>query len=215
MESAQYNSEERMRKTSRAAFAFWEDRIAPVFDVARQVLLVEREPDGSGNFPEAVVQVLPETASLKTKVLLDAQVGTLICGAISRPLQDSLEQQGIRVLPFVMGQLDALIQAWRSNQLVQDAFLMPGCRGRQAGRPQGRQQGRGGGRSGRKPGQTGRMGQGKGGGFQGGRGRMRGTADVEQTCVCPHCGYSAPHMAGSPCVELRCPHCQSVLVRAG
>lgn len=195
-----------MRNSSRAAFAFWEGRIAPVFDVARRVLLVEKQVEATGGvFGEFPVLALPEEAMLKPQALMDARVDTLVCGAISRPLQESIERRGIRVLPFLMGEVEELVDAWRKDRLVREAFLMPGCRGGRKGRQAGTSAGPLGGRKG----------QGKGGGYQGGRGQGRGMTGAGQACVCPRCGYRARNTPGAPCVRLQCPHCGSLLMRAG
>lgn len=37
----------------------------------------------------------------------------------------------------------------------------------------------------------------------------------EGFCVCPKCGFKKAHQAGVPCVQERCPHCGSSLVREG
>jgi len=69
------------------------------------------------------------------------------------------------------------------------------------GQGQGMQNGVGGGR-----------GSGRGGGRgQGGGGGMGGTG----FCICPKCGHKAPHQAGSPCLQQRCPSCGGALVREG
>jgi predicted Fe-Mo cluster-binding NifX family protein len=59
--------------------------------------------------------------------LVELGVGTLVCGAISRPLHDMVASQGIRVVPFVTGDLDKVVQAWLNGELARDAFCMPGC----------------------------------------------------------------------------------------
>jgi NAD-dependent dihydropyrimidine dehydrogenase PreA subunit len=46
------------------------------------------------------------------------------------------------------------------------------------------------------------------------RGSGRKVQNNKQTCVCPQCGYSKPHKAGSPCREETCPHCKTPLVRS-
>ena len=34
-------------------------------------------------------------------------------------------------------------------------------------------------------------------------------------CVCPKCGYRAPHRRGVPCQEDRCPQCGAKMLREG
>jgi len=34
-------------------------------------------------------------------------------------------------------------------------------------------------------------------------------------CICPKCGFRAPHRSGVPCREERCPHCGAKLIREG
>ncbi len=34
-------------------------------------------------------------------------------------------------------------------------------------------------------------------------------------CVCPKCGYRAPHRRGLPCQEERCPKCGAKMLREG
>lgn len=37
----------------------------------------------------------------------------------------------------------------------------------------------------------------------------------EGLCVCPKCGFEKAHQPGIPCIQERCPHCHSALVRQG
>jgi len=37
----------------------------------------------------------------------------------------------------------------------------------------------------------------------------------EGFCFCPKCGFRKRHVAGVPCIEERCPHCGSSLIREG
>lgn len=77
--------------------------------------------------------------------------------------------------------------------------------------------GRGGGRGG---GGAGRGGGGRGGGGGGGmggrgRGRMSGgfAAGLGGSCICPNCGYTAPHVVSAPCYQQICPRCGSRMTR--
>ncbi len=68
---------------------------------------------------------------------------------------------------------------------------------------QGPRTGRGGGGGGRGGG----MGAGRSGGGQ------RPGAGPGGGCVCPNCGQSAPHQAGIPCTEMKCPNCGTAMLR--
>ncbi len=110
------------------ALANWNGRISPVFDVARQVVLLEierglvtarREEPLPGTDPQAQAQKLAE---------LGAQ--TLICGAISQPMAAILAARGIKIVPFTAGAVDEVLTAWLSGNLPNPALSMPGCCGR-------------------------------------------------------------------------------------
>lgn len=54
-------------------------------------------------------------------------------------------------------------------------------------------------------------GQGRGQGR--GKGRGFGFGGPEGTCVCPSCGYEAPHQPGMPCARMKCDKCGTPMVR--
>lgn len=60
-----------------------------------------------------------------------------------------------------------------------------------------------------------RRGGGRGPPQGGGRGRGGGprAAGPGGECVCPSCGKTAPHQAGIPCYQQKCPKCGSQMVR--
>ncbi|RJQ73293.1 MAG: hypothetical protein C4519_17875 [Desulfobacteraceae bacterium] len=196
--------------TMKTAFSYWGDRIAPVFDTARQIQLVASETGRlAGRTLSFPAHELPVQKALR---LLSLGVGTLVCGAISRPMHVLLTAYGIQVIPFVAGDLRHVIEAWQSGQLEREKFCMPGCRPR--GRFRGmhhqevsmmNQKGRGRGAGGGKgPGQGGQR-----------PGRIRGSlaAGPVGACVCLQCGHTAPHERGMPCVERQCPQCGAMMTR--
>jgi len=109
----------------KAAFAIWNNRIAPVFDVARQIHIVETE---SGLATREAQESLPEEMPVQKALrLAELGVDTLVCGAISRPMHAMIIACGIRVIPFVAGNLREVIHAWQDGSIENDLFAMPGC----------------------------------------------------------------------------------------
>ncbi|MBN1569802.1 MAG: hypothetical protein JXA73_18295 [Acidobacteria bacterium] len=219
----------------KAAFACWANRIAPVFDTARQIHVISVESGQiAGEKREMLLEDFPVQKTLR---LVELGIGTLVCGAISRTMHAVVDSYGIQVIPFIAGDLSEVIQAWFAGNLRQDAFGMPGCRGRGNWRFRGMHgiskevdimnargrgmgsggrggQGRGQGGGGRGMGSGGRGGQGQGQGG-GGRGRMGGPVAGGPTgsCVCPQCGSTEPHQRGVPCSERQCPKCGAFMTR--
>lgn len=106
---------------SRIAVHHWRSRIAPVFDVGGSIVMLEDGTDERGEC------VLLGSQPLQLADDLYAQgVGTLICGAISRPMQEALAARNILVIGFVTGDLERVIAAWRNDGL-DDTYVMPGC----------------------------------------------------------------------------------------
>jgi len=118
---------EHMAETVRVAFAYWEGRIAPVFDTATRVLVVEAQ---AGRIGAQTEEVLPEAASIqKVLRLAELDIGILVCGAISRQMQTLVAGCGIRVIAFRAGNLRDVLPAWVNNTLTGWDFAMPGCGG--------------------------------------------------------------------------------------
>ncbi len=110
----------------KTAFACWNARIAPVFDVARQVCVL----DTAAGAAATTLVTLPDAAAPRVAQLAGLGVATLVCGAISRPLEALLRGAGIHVIAFVAGDVQEVMQAWRAGQLDVAAYAMPGCCGR-------------------------------------------------------------------------------------
>jgi len=197
----------------KAAFAHWDHRIAPVFDIARRIHVAEAQ---SGRIVSETEQVLADDMPIRKALrLAELGVGTLVCGAISRPLQAIVAAYGIQVIPFVAGDLSEVIQAWLSGGLKGDTFAMPGCCGRRRRRGMNEMNQEEYLMNGRRLGGVGPGGgQGQGRGGQG-RGRMGGplAGGAGGTCLCPKCGHREPHERGVPCVQKQCPKCGTSMTR--
>ncbi len=115
-------------KTMRVAIATWNGRISPVFDVARQVLLVEFD---AGRIAERRDEMLPGTdPASQADRLRELGVEFLICGAVSQPMAAMLAAKGVEIVPFTAGPVEQLLAAWMAGGLPAPTWCMPGCRGR-------------------------------------------------------------------------------------
>jgi predicted Fe-Mo cluster-binding NifX family protein len=54
----------------------------------------------------------------RVRLLRDQQVGTLICGGLEERLQDMLEANGVRVISWVSGRVDDLLDCFLRGELV-------------------------------------------------------------------------------------------------
>ena len=116
----------------RTAFSLWNERIAPVFDVARQLWIVDAaDAKVLGQTGRRFSTDDPYERALR---LVTLQVEQLVCGAITRGSYDALADKGIQVFSFVAGDIEQVIQAWLTDQLNDGQLSMPGCnRGKRHG----------------------------------------------------------------------------------
>jgi predicted Fe-Mo cluster-binding NifX family protein len=110
----------------KTAFAVWNNRIAPVFDVARRVIMVEST--AAGKDAQTPVVLAGDPPLQKVQQLSDLGVGRLVCGAISRGLEAVLTARGIQVTAYVAGDVQAVIDAWQRRHFEIESYAMPGRR---------------------------------------------------------------------------------------
>ena len=111
----------------KVAIPTWQGRVSPVLDVARSLLLVDLEAGVEGR---RRLEALEETGVLaRAARLRGLSADVLICGALSRPLEQALVSAGIEVIPHVCGNVDEVLGAYLAGRLRDRAFLMPGCGG--------------------------------------------------------------------------------------
>jgi predicted Fe-Mo cluster-binding NifX family protein len=110
---------------SRFAVTTWQGRVAPVFDVCHQLLVVDVvDGDVVATTPHRLDE---EDAYQRARRVVELCGATLVCGAISEPLARWIRDQGVRVLGFVAGEVDRIVQACVSGRLPCAEFAMPGC----------------------------------------------------------------------------------------
>ena len=124
----------------RVAIPAYGGRISPVFDAAQHLLIIDILNGEERGRNELVMQA-PESLR-RARWVTGLGVNVLICGAISWPLAALLESAGVRVISRKCGHVEDVLRAFKSGGLSQDAFLMPGCRGRRRRKRSGHHGGR-------------------------------------------------------------------------
>jgi predicted Fe-Mo cluster-binding NifX family protein len=113
----------------KVAITVWNQRVSPVFDVCREALIFEVE-NGSV-FSRVAENLSSENSSTKIERLMSLGVETLICGAISEPLYWELTQRKVKVIGFIAGEIEEVLQAFLTKRLPTASLSMPGYCGRQ------------------------------------------------------------------------------------
>lgn len=114
------------------ALPIWENRISPVFDVARQLVVVELE--AGSEITRTCVPMEPTAPQRRVQMLVEQGIDTLVCGGISQVLEELLAFHRIVVIAWMTGEVDQVVAAYLSGALRQSQFAMPGCSGRGRGR---------------------------------------------------------------------------------
>jgi len=106
------------------AIPVYNDGVSNVFDFAHRLLLVDIE--NGREIDRSEVELKAESLPQRAGNLKNLGVDVLVCGAISRALANMVTESGIQVLPYVIGRVDDVLQAYLTGQLVQPQFTMPG-----------------------------------------------------------------------------------------
>ena len=121
------------------ALTVWENRISPVFDSARTLLVAEiKDQEVVSRFVEKFNQsILSNLADMVSRLNL-LKIDVLICGAISQMPANMVEASGIKLIPFISGNIEDVIAAYIKDEPIIPTFLMPGCGRRHRGNSRGK-----------------------------------------------------------------------------
>jgi predicted Fe-Mo cluster-binding NifX family protein len=108
----------------KVAIPIWNGRVSSAFDFAHKLLLVDIEYGREKGHVE--IPLLPESNPERANRLKTLGVEVLICGAISRSLALQVQACGIQVLPYVVGQVNEILKAYLTGELIQPQFALPG-----------------------------------------------------------------------------------------
>jgi len=121
----------------RVGIPIWNGRVSPVLDTAERVIVVDTE--AGANAVREEVALAPQRLPLRTTRIAELRLDLLVCGAVSRPLAEMLAAAGVRLEPWISGEVEDVLGALTTGQLDRPRYRMPGCCG---GRGQGRGRGR-------------------------------------------------------------------------
>ncbi|MEE4311355.1 MAG: NifB/NifX family molybdenum-iron cluster-binding protein [candidate division KSB1 bacterium] len=113
------------------ALAAYENRIASVFESLDRFLIVDFK-DRECHIVSTVKVNNPDFSNLMA-IMKTNHADLLICGAINRCCRQLVEGQGIRIIPWVKGEIDHVMDAFSQDNLNSGDFIMPGCRRRGRG----------------------------------------------------------------------------------
>ena len=131
----------------KVAVPVWGNYVSTVLDFSDSLLIVDYE---AGRIKDrSRVSFVEKTIVGKAARLREHSVQVLLCGAISRPLENMISASGIRIVPFLRGTVDEVIEAYFSGRLQDARFVLPGCRQGRGMRGRGLGRRRGSGRFGR------------------------------------------------------------------
>ncbi len=108
----------------RIAIPVFNERLSPLFDTCRTLLLVD--VDTGNSYDRRYESLENVTPCLRPIHLREIGVELLLCGGISRVLLERLELFGIRVVPWLGGDVNEVLVAWREHRLAEERFLLPG-----------------------------------------------------------------------------------------
>ncbi len=109
----------------KAALKIWENRISPVFDSAQMLLVSEIKNEKVINTQHE--RFNPETPSRLANILNSLNVNVPICGAISEIPANAIEACGIKLIPFIAGTVDEVLDTYAKGLQLAPTYLMPGC----------------------------------------------------------------------------------------
>jgi predicted Fe-Mo cluster-binding NifX family protein len=118
------------RNFMKIAIPEFNGRVSPTLDFCRQLLLVDVT---EGELSETTTLDFSEMeSSRRIWFLKKLGVDTLLCGGISRDLAEEIRENGIKVIPWVSGEIKEVLQAYIMDKLPDPKLTSPGFHPEQA-----------------------------------------------------------------------------------
>ncbi len=108
----------------RIAIPVWGNKVSPVFDTSEHLLLVDIEDGVEKN--REIIKLEDPVPIHRSNFLQRLGVHLLVCGAITRELETSFDEDKIKIIPFICGNVEQIITALTKGNRIREMFGMPG-----------------------------------------------------------------------------------------
>jgi len=102
-------------------------RVAPVFDCCRRLIIVLQLPRVDELLQSEEWAALPRMS--RGARLEELKVELLICGGISCWMEDQIRRYGIRMIPWIAGDVWEVLAALKQGRILDPQYAMPGRAG--------------------------------------------------------------------------------------
>ncbi len=109
----------------------WGERISPVFDSCHMLLVAKIE--NSKIIIKRFEPFDPVIPFLMSKRLSELEIDILICGAISIEPANLIESAGIKLIPFISGNAENILEAYVKGETLTVKFIMQERRKKRGG----------------------------------------------------------------------------------
>lgn len=106
------------------AIPIWNNRVSPVFDTAKQILVLEVENGQAGMRQTLNMDRIP--GFQRGEWLVRAGVTTVVCGAVSSSQEAVLHAAGMDVISWIGGDVEDVIFAYCAGRLDREELQLPG-----------------------------------------------------------------------------------------
>ena len=111
----------------KVAIPVFRGRVAPVFDWCLRAIVLEIDAQGRET-SRSDLNLAGVVPFRRPEHFASLRIETLLCGGISSLLHDLMEKQGgVRVIPWVAGDVNEILSAFVEGRLSSRQFMMPGC----------------------------------------------------------------------------------------
>jgi predicted Fe-Mo cluster-binding NifX family protein len=108
----------------RFGIPIWRGQVSPVFDVASQLLVIDEHRGHETTRHIEPLGALREAD--RTRRLAALGVDVLVCGAITRTLEEMIAAAGVEVISLVSGPADRVAGLIVAGRQLPPEYLMPG-----------------------------------------------------------------------------------------